>query len=279
MNRKIQFHFEIKMPITQEHREYFLIIVGLILIVIHGLIPSLFVVDGITILILFIIAIPILANFLKKAKLFGAEFEFKDAITATEKLVELSIKNAIESKKTDKSPYKPQFAVFDLSSVKELIGSDRVLALAALRIEIEKKLRLAANQYGIPPRDNKTTIKLLQFLMQKGVFPTEQIEAIRHIQRMCNEAIHGFEVSQAEAEKIVELADKLNESFSIGYSINFSPNPDYKKQGFVCPWEHCIEHFPVTEKENGKSCPAFGHDCPGGANQVIRCKTAGEFSE
>jgi hypothetical protein len=260
------------MQTLKKYLEYLLIFFGLCLIVIHGLFPNQFVIDGFSILIFVIISIPVLADFLKKAKIIGAEFEFKDAITATEKLVDLSVKNAaIESKKTDKCLHPPQFEVFDIIPIKELIESDRVLALAALRIEIEKKLRLAANQLGFPQGNAKSTFNFFQFLMKRGSFHTEQIEAIKQILQMCNKAIHGFEVSQEEAEIIIELAEKLNKSFPVGYSINFNPNIDYEKQGFFCEWEHCIEQFPLQEEPNKKSCPVFGHDCPGGVDKIKNC--------
>jgi hypothetical protein len=263
-----------------KHQEYFLILIGLCLITIHGLFPTLFLIDAITIGLFFIISIPVLAYFLKKAKIFGAEFEFKDEINAAEKLVDLSIKNANETKKANKSPHPSKFSVFNLTYVKELIESDRTLALAALRIEIENKLRLAANQLGFPSKKNFTFLTLLQFFTDKSVFRPEQIEAIKKIQHMCTQAIHGIEVSQEDAEKIIGLAEKLNKSFSVGYSIDFNPNVNFEEQGLFCEWEHCIEHFQLQDISNEKSCPVFGHDCPGGPERVKKCgKTIDDIPE
>ena len=271
------------MEITLKTYSLIFTLICISLIIIHGFWPSQFVVDSITIVILIILGLPFLAPFLKTAKVFGkffgAEFEFKDEISATEKLVDSSIKKAKEREalqETAKIPKPPtsqfsQFTVFDLSNVKELIDDDPVLALAALRIEIEKKLRIAANKFGIPQKEQFSIRTLLDVLVKKEILHPEQINAIKNIQRMCNKAVHGAEISQEEAEKIVDLAEKLNKSFSIGYWINFDPNTDYKKQGLVCEWEHCIEHFPLQEERNVKSCPVFGHDCPGGPDRVKTC--------
>ena len=260
------------MELSLQNQGYFLLIVGVALILIHGLVPTFFVVDSITIALYVILAIPFLAQFLKKAKVYGAELEFRDQIQATEKLVDLSIQKAKESETQKQFEHAPPFSVFDLSSVNELASTDHVLALAALRIEIEKKLRFAAIQLGFYSRKPASTMTLLQFLTQKEVLHTEQVEAIRQIQKLCNQAVHVYEVSQDDAEQIIELAEKLNESFSIGYSINFNPNPEYQEQGLVCPWEHCIEQSPLHPDNSESVCPIFDHDCPGGVEQAKVCQ-------
>jgi hypothetical protein len=101
---------------------------------------------------------------------------------------------------------------------------------------------------------------------------SEQVTALRKIIDMCNKAIHGYDISEDEAREIIHLTEDLNKSFSVGYSIDFSPNENYKKQGLVCEWEHCIEHMPLKQRTTSQSCPIFGHDCPGGADKVSVCK-------
>jgi len=64
---------------------------------------------------------------------------------------------------------------------------------------------------------------------------------------------------------------QLNQSFAIGYSIDFSPNEDYKKHGLICEYEHCIEWMPLREKSTKCSCPVFGHDCPGKSKKASKC--------
>ena len=59
-----------------------------------------------------------------------------------------------------------------------------------------------------------------------------------------------------------------------GY-FNFSkPNYAFNKQGLLCPWEHCIELYPLLagRDTNLQSCPIFGHCCPGGEMQAQICK-------
>ena len=60
---------------------------GVGLIVVNGFFPDVFRINAFTILILFILSIPIIAPFLKEAKFPGAKFVFKDEIQETEELI------------------------------------------------------------------------------------------------------------------------------------------------------------------------------------------------
>ena len=63
---------------------------GLILIAFHAFWSNYVNVDSITIIIYFILGIPITAKYLIKAKFPGAEFEFRKVIEETKQLVKLS---------------------------------------------------------------------------------------------------------------------------------------------------------------------------------------------
>ncbi len=56
-----------------------------------------------------------------------------------------------------------------------------------------------------------------------------------------------------------------------GYTKEFGFNKDWKKQGALCGYEHCIELMFLTEKSTKISCPIFGHNCPGGKEMVKKC--------
>ena len=242
---------------------------GVILIIVHGFWSDIFVVDVLTVLILFVISIPFVAQFLRKAKFPGAEFEFKEEIRETEKLVQRSVEEAQRSRSEGKK-FVP-FETFKLSSVKELLNSDPVLALAALRIEIERKLRLLANSLDLRVNDNRSLSALTASIRRQELLSSDQVAALQRIISMCNKAVHGYAVSEAEAREIMELAEDLNKTFAVGYSIDLSPNLDYEKYGLLCEWEHCIERSPLEPKRTELSCGVFGHNCPGGVEKVVKC--------
>lgn len=250
-------------------------VTGIVLIIARGFWSDLFVVDAFSVVILFILFIPFVAQYLRKAKFLGAEFEFKDEIRETEKLVQLSVEQAEKLESTSGKKVLP-FETFKLSSVKEILDSDPVLALAALRIEIERKLRLLADALALPIRNESSVSRLIEAVRKQELLTLEQVNALQKIVGMCNKAIHGSLISQEEARKIVDLTEELNKTFSIGYSIDFSPNSDYEKHSLLCEWEHCIEWMPLTEEPTEISCPVFGHNCPGGVEKVSECGKATE---
>jgi len=55
-----------------------------------------------------------------------------------------------------------------------------------------------------------------------------------------------------------------------GYSRCFEPDPRRTGVG-NCLYEHCIENMPLFEN-NIVGCSVFGHDCPGGIEQVKVCR-------
>ena len=244
-----------------------IIITGIALIIIHGLWSDYFKIDYFTIIILVILCIPYFSQFLKKAKVAGAEFEFRGEIENTKKVV----KESIEKSKS-KGEVKPlPFETFNMSTAKEIVDSDHILALASLRIEIEKKLRLAAKFFKLGSTKSNLS-EIIDVLMSSGILTSEKVSALRKIIDMCNKAIHGYDITKREAKDIVNLMEELNQNFSIGYSISFCPNENFDKQGLICEWEHCIEFMPLPSKRTSASCPIFGHNCPEGSNHATACR-------
>ncbi len=73
--------------------------------------------------------------------------------------------------------------------------------------------------------------------------------------------------------RIVERIESGNiNDLPMGYVLDFSPRADYKQRGQCCPYEHCIELMGMSHAPTERSCPLFGHDCPGGTTQVEACK-------
>ena len=190
---------------------------GVGLIVVNGFLPDVFKINAFTILILFILSIPILAPYLKKAKFPGAEFVFKDKIQETKELVQELAKQAEKAKIADEMKISP-FDRFRLRAVREQFHTDHVLALAALRIEIERKLRLLIESLDIAKRDTWSISRIIDALKKNEVLSSGKISALQKIVNMCNKAFHGEPVSKGEAKEIIDLADELYKYFSPGYS-------------------------------------------------------------
>lgn len=242
------------------------------ILLIRGIWPESFHFDKFSIGLLFLLAIPLLASYLKKAKWFGAEFVFKDEIKKLDTVVQKSEQQAKEAEEKGAASISI-FETFSTKNALPLLDSDPSLSLAALRIEIEKVLFNTVSKLFNINKDKKVGNRFyISKLLKRGIISHEQGEALQTIVNICNKAIHGAQVSKDEARDIILLTERLNKSFSVGYSINFDSNKDYAQQGLFCEWEHCVEHFPPEEEKTGLSCPVFGHDCPGGIEARKPCK-------
>lgn len=245
-------------------------VVIFVLVVIHGIWPASFEIDKYSTILLFILSIPLLAPFLKKARLLGAEFTFKENIKKATKSVEQAEAQAEEMRPPGAKV--TEYETFSTDMARELIKVDPNLSLAALRIEMERVLHLAVCHFfpddKVPRRGIR---KDTDILLDHKIIKSEQGKAINEISNVCNEAVHGATISGEIATEIVELTERLNRSFAVGYSISCSPNTYFEEQGLLCEWEHCIERFPLRDEPAEISCQVFGHDCPGGIESRTRC--------
>lgn len=247
----------------------FIFIMGILII--RGVLPDSFNLDSFAMGLLFLLAILLIVPYLKKAKWFGAEFIFKEEIKKLDEIVQKSeelVKEANEKRKK----HIGIFETFSTKNALNLIESDPNLSLAALRIEIEKVLSRSSSTLKDLPYDIKVENRVyISLLYDEAIISHEQGEALLTIVNLCNKAIHGAQVTDGEAREIILITERLNNSFSTGYSINLDANNDYAKHGLHCEYEHCIENSPIGEEETEVSCPVFGHDCPGGKELVNSC--------
>jgi len=137
---------------------------------------------------------------------FGAEFEFKEEIRKTEKLLHLS---GTAKVRTEANASLTVVKSKALDNARKLLDSDPVLALAALRIEIEKSLKVIANKLDLPIKEKRSITEIIINLNRKEIFSYEQVKILRKIIQMCNKAIHGAVISKGEAKEIIFLTEKF----------------------------------------------------------------------
>jgi hypothetical protein len=178
---------------------------GIILIFLHGFFPNRFIIDNFIILIYFISSIPFIAQFLKEVNIFGAKFKFKKEIRITEELFNMSGTSRIRTE-VDASLAVVKSKALD--NARKLLDSDPVLALAVLRIEIEKSLKTIAKRLDFPIREKISITEILVHLERKEIFSHDHVLILRQIIKMCNKAIHGVAISKEEAKEIIFLAEK-----------------------------------------------------------------------
>jgi len=91
-----------------------------------------------------------------------------------------------------------------------LVGRDNSLALAKVRLDLEQALReLARTQAVEVIRTESGARKMAERLAEGDVLPAELVEPIRQIIDVCNQAIHGSEVSDELADAVVSVSEEL----------------------------------------------------------------------
>jgi hypothetical protein len=92
----------------------------------------------------------------------------------------------------------------------DLVGRDNALALAKLRLDLGQALRGLALNAGIEPVGSSVGVsKLAELLAVREILPVELMEPIRQIVTVCNQAIHGYEVSDELANSLVSVGTDL----------------------------------------------------------------------
>lgn len=229
--------------------------------------------DKYSFVLVVLFAVPFIATYLESLNIFGNHFNFRKSI---DKIEDYTIKATEESKKQTQDninkTYNEYPIAFSTEQSRELIEKDSTLALAALRIEIEKSLKVFCNKLKIGNSEKVPLNKIVNGLNEIKVLNDYQANALKEIIFASNKAIHGKNISDNDAREIIDLAEQLSRSFAIGYVPNFNKNLDYKKQGLICEWEHCIEYQPLKPNRDEESCKIFGHDCPGGKETCVNCK-------
>lgn len=174
----------------------FYILVTLLLLA-HGLFDSFFKIDNTTVLLLIILLLLPYFGLIKKIKYgdFEAEITHQE-VSDMEKRVE-----QIEPKKPTS----------DHDYILELAKSDIQLALAKIRIEMEKRLDFL-NEIYIPKDEKKpyqTLREIVWALTYKGIIDDKLAHAIQDALSITNRAIHGESISEKDAYKLADSANKL----------------------------------------------------------------------
>lgn len=149
-------------------------------------------IDSITLGLIILALLPWFSEIIESAKLPGGwEIKFRDMQKAAEKVVE-SAKTGSEEKKlapTD-TTVEPAFL--------HIAERDPNLALAGLRIEIEKRLRLLAQNYEIP--ENRSLTLLLRELQKKEILTSSALAGLQELIYAGNQAAHGAKIEDGVAD-------------------------------------------------------------------------------
>jgi len=125
---------------------------------------------------------------------------------------------------------RPSPSGVDMSYYRNLADVDPNIALAGLRMEIETLARNLAHGFSVPATDRDSATSLLRKLYDAQAITTEQFQLGQKIVSLCNQAVHGRQVSREEANVILDVAQILTKQYvtwlSWGFADGWTPrNP------------------------------------------------------
>lgn len=170
---------------------------GLVLALVHIIWPKL-AIDAVTLALIVIAILPWLAPLVKSLEVPGGwKVEFQDLQKAASRAESAGLLAAEASGKE---------ATFSFQSI---ASRDPNLALAGLRIEIEKRLSSLAGIHGLNPRHPLSVGQSLRALAQADVLTKEERSILTDMVDMLNAAVHGAEVDSRAAAWAIDVGPRL----------------------------------------------------------------------
>jgi hypothetical protein len=178
--------------------------VALLLLVSHTVSFNPVKVDHISVILLLVIFLSPFLSAIKKIKI--GDFEAEIDPSEVKKIRE-EVSKVATSNKTDQIPE----IETTIRNIKRLLESDSVLALAKLRLELEKSLNhiFRATRKGEPHDHFIPVGKLAQILASEELIPKDVASTTRQVVSVCNRAMHGEEIRPRDATSVVESASFL----------------------------------------------------------------------
>ena len=178
------------------------ITLGALVIALTHLIRPALAIDAVTLALLVIALLPWLAPIFKSLEFPGGwEVQFQDLQNAAER----ADKAGLLAGQPTQPPAEFTF--------QQLAESDPNLALAGLRIEIEKRLNSLAEKHGIEPR-GRGLGQLLRLLTQKQALSHEASATLADMTGLLNSAVHGASVDPRATDWALNVGPRLLKALS-----------------------------------------------------------------
>ena len=172
-------------------------ITALVIAIVHSIWPGV-TIDSITVAMVVVSIIPWLAPLMKSVELpGGAKIEFREFEKAQEKAEKVGLlSKEVETRQIPDHTF--------LMVAEE----DPILALAGLRIEVEKRLRTIADRQGIPTQ-HKGVGQLLRLLSENNLLSNEERSVLMDMVDLLNGAVHGKDVDDRTAQWALDVGPRI----------------------------------------------------------------------
>lgn len=182
------------------------LIVALLMLVLHSIPGIKLNIDNTSIVLLIVIFLSPFVLALKKIK-FG---EFEAEIDPEEiRKIQSEYKEALPDTKS--APPEKLEIENTIKSIVDLVNTDPVVALAKLRIELEKILnKIFRLTQTLETRNKNLPLgKIIQILNNQELLPQNISGPIREVIAICNRAIHGEDIREKDAKAIVDIGTSI----------------------------------------------------------------------
>jgi len=184
--------------------------VGVVLAAGHVILPFI-AIDGITIALLIAAVAPWLGHVFKAFEVAGTRFEYPDLLRAEAEVTKAGLTAPATTKQRDALPASAQ--------------DDPLIALAALRIELERRLRSLAELRGVKIGDRPGSIAMLAGeLGSSGVITGPQSSALIGMAGTLNRAVHAQPVNPEAADWAMKVGPTILASLDEKISTVASSN-------------------------------------------------------
>jgi len=179
-------------------------VIAATLLIVHVVLPELKI-DSISLALFSIAIIPWLGSLFTKVELPGGmKFEYAPFEKAAEKALEAGL---IE-------PRQGAVEAVDEPQYVSILAADPNLALAGLRIEIERRLRELAKSAGLE-NSKRGLGMLLRDLVANDVLNRRQLSALQDIIQSLNGAAHGETIEIEQARQVMDIGQQVLRSLEV----------------------------------------------------------------
>jgi hypothetical protein len=177
--------------------QYIISIICVLLSIIHLTFPNISI-DAITLGLLIMAILPWLAPIFKTVEFPGGwKVEFQEFLLTAKKADAAGLLAPVESETNSKE--------YSYQLIQE---NDPNLALAGLRLEIERRLRRIAEDHNLP-LENRPISFLVKTLVNEKIFKKREGQVIQELLRLLNSAVHGAQVDQVAVEWANEIGPRI----------------------------------------------------------------------
>lgn len=170
-------------------------VVGLLVVLGHAVYPNAKI-DAVTLGAIMIAVLPWLGSIFKSVELpGGVKVEYRDLERAREEVARVGLLGTPPERKEE-----PSYIA--------IAQEDPNLALAGLRIEIERRLRAIAKKYGLDA-ERQGIGQLLRGLRTRNAISREEDSVLSDLMGLLNKAVHGVEFDHRAAQWAIDVGPGL----------------------------------------------------------------------